>query len=167
MIFVLLITITYSACSQRCFVVISKEIEKKCTGGKGKWNGTSFNELRTKLYNEGRLNFINSNLDTLYLLESYEIESGTYVSRIWNKNGFLNYTYTKGNFSFDQQQLFTNFTVQLVQKWDTATIKKEESVNAISLPEKYINATRVFMVKKKTKINCIKFKEFFKLERDR
>ncbi|WP_332001478.1 hypothetical protein [Chitinophaga sp.] len=146
---------------------MSKEIEKRCTGVKGKWKGTTFHELRTKLYNEGKLNFISSDFDTLYLLESYEIESGTYVSRIWNEKGSFNYTYNRNSFSFDQQKLFTDYTVQLVQKWDTATIRREESVNASSLPEKYINATRVFIANTKVKIECIKFKEFFKLERDR
>ena len=132
-LFVLLIIFTsFSSCSQKGFVSISKQIEKRCTDVKGKWKGTTFHELRTKLYNEGRLNFVNSDFDTLYLLESYEVESGTYVSRIWNKNDVLNYTYNRGNFSFDQQKWFTDYTVQLVQKWDTATIRKEENVNAIS-----------------------------------
>ena len=156
-----------SSCSQKGFVSVSKKIEKRCTGVKGKWKGTSFHELRTKLYNEGKLNFIHPDFDTLYILESYEIESGTYVSRIWNKKDVLSYTYNKNSFSFDQQKLFTDYTVQLVQNWDTATIRKEESMNASSLPEKYINATRVFIANTKAKIECIKFKEFFKLERDR
>ena len=166
-LFVSLIIFTSSSCSQKGFVSVSKKIEKECTSVKRKWKGTSFHELRTKLYNEGRLNFINSDFDTLYILESYEIESGTYVSRIWNKKDVLNYTYSRNSFSFDQQKLFTDYTIQLVQNWDTATIRKEENVNANSLPEKYINATRVFIANAKAKIECIKFKEFFKLERDR
>jgi hypothetical protein len=166
-LFVSLIIFISPSCSQKGFIRVSKKIEKECTSVKGRRKGTSFHELRTKLYNEGKLNFINSNADTLYILETYEIESGTYLSSIWNRKDVLNYTYNRNIFSFDQQKLFTNYTVQLVQNWDTATIRKEESVNANSLPERYIYATRVSIANAKTKIECIKFREFFKLERDR
>jgi len=156
----------FCSCSPKGFVSISKEVEKKCVGKKGKWKGESFHSLRTKLYNDRKLNFISFNFDTLYILESYEIESGTYVGRIWNRKNALNYTYDKNSFSFNQQKLFTDYTIQLVQNWDTAAIRMEESVNANKLPEKYINGTKVLIANKKAEIECIKFKEFFKLERD-
>lgn len=165
-LFVLLVFV-FSSCSHKGFVSVSKKIEKRCVAVKGKWKGTSFHELRTKLYNEGKLNFINADLDTLYILESYEFQSGTFISRIWNRKDALNYTYNRNTFSFDQQKFFTDYTVQLVRNWDTTAIRKEESINASSLPERYINATLVFIENKKTRIQCIKFKEFFKLERDR
>lgn len=161
------VSLVFFSCTPKDFISISKQIEKKCVGEKGKWKGESFHNLRTKLYNEGKLNFINSDFDTLYILEVYEIESGTYTGRIWNKKGALNFTYNKNNFSFDQQNLFTAYTIQLVQSWDTAAIRMEEKINAGSLPEKYINGTRVFISDTKTQIGCIKFKSFFKLERDR
>lgn len=157
----------FFSCIPKGFISISKQVEKKCVGEKSKWEGESFHNLRIKLYNEGRLNFINSDFDTLYILETYEIESGTYIGRIWNRKGSLNYTYSKNIFSFDQQKLFTSCTVQLVQSWDTAAIRMEEKINASSLPEKYINGTKVFIANTKTQIECMKFKEFFKLERDR
>ncbi len=159
-----LVIFTFS-CTQKGFSVISKNIERKCTDGN--WKGISFHELRTKLYNKGRLNFVSSDNDTLFVLESYEIESGTYFSRIWNAKADLNYSYNNNSFSFDQPKLFTDYTLQLVQNWDTATIRNEESLNARSIPVKYINATRISIVNKEVFIECIKFKEFFKLERDR
>lgn len=163
----IVLTFTFFSCTPKGFKSVSKQVEKKCIGERNKWGGESFHSLRTKLYNDGKLNFINFDFDTLYILESYEIESGNYMGRIWNRRGTLNYTYNKNSFSFDQQKLFTNHTVQLIQNWDTAAIRNEESINANKLPEKNINATRVFITNKKSEIECIKFKEFFKLERDR
>lgn len=160
------VSVVIFSCTTKGFISISKQVEKKCVGEKGKWKGESFHNLRTKLYSEGKLNFINSDFDTLYLLEAYEIESGTYSGRIWNRKGALNYTCNKNIFSFDQQKLFTAYTIQLVQTWDTTAIRIEEKINATSLPEKYINGTRVFIINTKTQIECIKFKEFFELERD-
>jgi hypothetical protein len=161
------VVVTFFSCTPKGFISISEQVEKKSIGKRDIWKGESFHDLRTKLYRDGRLNFISSDFDTLYILESYESESGTYIGRIWNKDDALNYTYNRNSFSFDQQKLFTDYTVRLVQNWDTTEIRKEESMNANNLPEKYINATRVFIANAKTKIQCIKFKEFFKLERDR
>jgi hypothetical protein len=160
--FFIIISVIFFSCTPQEFISISKQIEKKCVGEKSKWKGESFHKLRTKLYNEGKLNFINSNLDTLYLLETYEIESGTYMGRIWNKKDALNYSYSKNIFSFDQKMIFTSYTVQLVQNWDIASILNEEKINAYRLPEKYINGTKVFIANKKIRIECIKFKDFFK-----
>ena len=161
------VAVVFVSCTPKGFISVSKQVEKKCVGEKGKWKAESFHSLRTKLYNEGKLNFINSDFDTLYILETYEIESGTYAGRIWNRKDALNYTYNKNSFSFNQQKLFTDYTVQLIQNWDTVGIRMEGNINATNLPEKYINGTRVFIANAKTGIECIKFKEFFKLERDR
>jgi hypothetical protein len=163
----LLLVFFLSSCSQRGFVSLSKKIENECTSVKRKWAGTTFHELRAKLYNEGMLNFMNADMDTLYIMERYDIESATFSGRIWNRKGVLNYTYDRRSFSFDEQKLFTDYTVQLVQDWNTVVIRMEESTNAHSIPEHNINASRVFITKGKNRIDCILFKEFFKLERDR
>jgi hypothetical protein len=102
-----------SSCSQKGFVSISKKIEKECTNVKGKWKGTTFHDLRTKLYSEGKLNFIKTDLDTLYILESYEIQDATCSGRIWNSKGVANYTYNRGVFTFEEEKLFTDYTVSL------------------------------------------------------
>jgi hypothetical protein len=166
-LFITLLVVFFSCTTPKGFISVSKQVEKKCGGERNKWKGETFHSLRTKLYNEGKLNFINPDFDTLYILETYEIESGVYTGRIWNRKGALNYNYYKNNFSFDQQNLFTAYTVQLIQNWDTSAIRMEESMNANNLPEKYIDGTKVHIVKTKTQIECIKFKEFFKLGRDR
>ena len=155
------------SCSPKGFLTISKQIELRCESKDNTWSGVSFHSLRTKLHNEGKLNFINIDLDTLYLLESYEIENGTYIGRIWNAKSSINYAYTKNNFSYNSTKLYTEYTVNLIQKWDTLRIRKEETENANSLHEKYINGARIFISKGNAQIECITFKEFFNLERDR
>ena len=167
--FALFISIIFaiSSCYPKRFVSISKKIEKNCSSLKGKWRGTTFHDLRTELYNQGKLNFINWNNDTVFILESYELQSGTYNGRIWNKADTISYTYYKNTFSFDPQQLFTDYTIHLVQDWDTTSIRTEENANAIHTPEQNIYATRVLITPSNTRIECIRFKAFFKLERDR
>ncbi|MBE2230456.1 MAG: hypothetical protein IAE96_07440 [Chitinophagaceae bacterium] len=154
------------SCTPKCFVNISKKIQEECIGNTN-WTGVSFQDLRIKLYHEGKLDFLHNGFDTLYILESYEIESGGYLGRIWSSKGVLNYTYNKSGFSFDHQRLFTDYTAQLIQNWDTTAIRAEEKINANKLPEKYIYGVRVIRWDKKLQIECIRFKEFFKLERDR
>ena len=165
-LFISIMVCIFFPCASQNFISISKQVEKKCIG-KSNWKGQSFHDLRTRLYNEGRLGFVSSDFDTLYILESYEIESGSYTGKIWNRKGDLNYIYNKNSFQFDQQKLFTDYTIQLIQRWDTATVRTEESLNTKSISEKYITGIKVIMENQKIRIDCIKFKEFFNLERDR
>lgn len=154
-----------SSCSAQNFVATSKKVEKTCAN-KSVWKGKTFHNLRTELYNDGRIAFVESMLDTLYILESYAIEAGDYTGKIWNSKGSLSYNYLKGRFNYPDK-VFTDYTVRLVETWDTASIRKEEIENATSLPEKWIKATRIINQSGKVKIDCINFREFFKLERDR
>ena len=158
---------SFISCTPKGFVSVSKDVEEKCISPRNKWKGRSFHSLRVRLYDEGKLDFINSALDTLYMLETYEVESGTYAGRIWNSKNAINYTFVNNKFTFDKQDRFTAYTVRLVQNWDTAAIRKEESMNANMLPENYVNGTRVFIERTRAVVECVKFKEFFSLERDR
>lgn len=155
------------SCATDEFLKISRKAELTCVSSKAKLKGKSFNNLRIQLYKCGKLNFINTALDTIYILESYDIENGIFASKIWNRVNDLNYTYSKNKFNFDQKMLFTDYTVKLIQNWDTTDIRKEEALNAHLIPEKYLTGIKIVFSKKHSVIECIKFKEFFKIERDR
>jgi len=126
-----------------------------------------FHDLWIKLYNDGKLDFLNKGFDTLYLLESYDVESGSYLGTIWNGKGTLNYSYNRGTFKVEPQHPFTAYTIQLIEKWDTVTLRNEERINAVKLPERNISGVRVIKQGTKMSIDCIGFKEFFRLDRDR
>lgn len=165
--YIIAIVVLLGSCSMKNFLSISKKIDKNCTIKKNNWKGDSFHEIRRRLFKEGKLNFINPVNDTLFFLESYELESGVYFGRIWNKKGVASYTYKMGVFDFEMQPLFTDYTIRLIEDWNVSKIRNEESLNANSIPEKYINATRVIIKDKEDWVECLAFKEFFKPERDR
>jgi len=165
LILILSVVFIFYSCSNQKFIVISKKIENKCEKNKS-WKGETFHDLRSKLYKEGKFDSILSKLDTLYILETYDIESGQYVCEMWNEQDTINFTYNNKQFNFDQNKYFTRYTIELTQRWDTTTIREEEKGNANLIPEMWIKAIRV-TASKAIKIDCISFRQFFSLDRDR
>ena len=165
----LIVTATFAffSCNSQGFLSISKQVEKRCVEIKSSWKGKSFHDIRVLLYTHGKLDFVSSGFDTLYILENYEVVNGNYHSTIWNRKGSLSYTYNKGNFDFFEENMYTNYTVQLFEKWDTATIRIEEKLNGNMQPRQYIIGARIVQENNKVKIDCIKFKDFFNSQRDR
>ena len=156
-----------SSCSTPDFISTSRKVEDKCVRKVSKWKGETFHDLRTKLYKMGRLNFINNKKDTLFFLESYEVEGGVYFGRIWNRKGKVEYKYNRGEFDFDNAKAFTNFMIDVVQRWDTVQIRNEERLNGNQLPERSVKAVKIINDSSRVKFDCILFKNFFQLERDR
>lgn len=125
-----------------------------------------FNDIRMKLIESDHLNDF-QNCDTLFFLETYEYESGTFYGRIWNLKTSLDYTYHQGKFSFGKNDVFTSYACELVEKWDIKTIRKEEKENSTMINPFFINGSRVILKENKIKVDCIGFDEFFLLERDK
>ncbi|HEY0065717.1 MAG TPA: hypothetical protein VGB46_00090 [Flavisolibacter sp.] len=155
-----------TSCSAQGFIKASRQVHNSCAKAKAGKNTETYHSVRAKLHESGKLSFTEPGFDTLFLLEKYEIETGKYIGRIWNRGGSVSYEYSRGKFSY-RENLFTGHTVYLVEKWDTLSIRKEETENATIMPERRINAARVINHKGKLKIDCMSFREFFKLERDR
>lgn len=168
LVFVIIGFFFISSCCSQKFVDISKKIDSQCSVRKNTWNGETFHQIRQKLFDMGKLGFININsaIDTIYLLQTYEVETGNYIGMIWNRNGQVSFVYNKGVFDFSTSKLFTKYTQQLIQQWDLKKIRDEEKLNALTLPEKIVNGFRVIVNKSASEVNCITFKEFFDLKRD-
>lgn len=112
-----------------------------------------------------KLNFINYGNDTVYYIESYYIETGTTYSAIWTNNGKIEYkgqgkTVEIGN-DFFIKRLYT-----LIEKWDTATIKIEEKKSINMLGRGTIVGAKILLEKDKVNIQCVKFLEFFDVQKD-
>ncbi len=104
--------------------------------------------------------------DTLYIIETYDIQTYVFYTSIWSKKNELNYSYHFGSFIFNNEIICTKYTKVLIEKWDLSSIMYEETNNStMTSPFHYI-CTRVIYNSNGYDIDCIKFKEFFLLERD-
>lgn len=124
-----------------------------------------FKNTRDKLALIKQYSFFND-FDTLFILESFDIESGTYYGKIWNKEQDIEYSYFKNNFNFDRHQIYSKYMVKLVSEWNLKEISKEEENSHLTSPL-LIYASRIVSTHKKIKVDCTVFKEFYNLQRDR
>ena len=162
-----LLTLLLSACKMDSFSVMSKKMEVSCSVKNSAWKGKTFHDVRMQVFKSGRLNALIRDIDTLHALQSYDIQSGTYSVMIWTSKRSLSYTYNRGVLNYDEPNLFTKKTVELIQKWDIASIREEEAINANEIPEEHITGIELTRKDNRTEVRCIGFKRFFNLQRDR
>ena len=153
-------------CKSQSHIVISNDIYKI---QKSEFGDNIFIEAlknyRTQSHWLDKLEHSNKN-DTVYILELPGMQ-GNYDFTFWNKVDTISYTNETGAFELVKKPLFTKEMMQLVSDWDIKGIKEEENVNSNLLPNETIYATKVIFFNEKYKIDCISFKNFFNLERDR
>ena len=153
------------SCSSQSFPQLSKQLEKSCARVSNSKIMT-FHDIRMKLYESGKLDFINYKQDTLFILESYDIQDGSCRGRLWNRKGHIQYNYyPKSGFNFNEDKMFTKYTIELVQRWDTVSIREEERLYSNITPIYFIYSSRVIF-SDLPRIDCLKFKEFFNSKRD-
>lgn len=163
---ILLISYSINGMSQS-FNSISKKISKyEFSTGLRKVKKDYFFHIRKQLNSLDKLDFITKS-DTLFLLESYSVENGNFYGLVWNAFDKVGYIYNNKKFEFDVSKIFTDYTRELVQGWDTTSIRQEERTNSTMTNPRNIYATRVIKSKDVLKIDCIMFKEFFLIDRDR
>lgn len=154
-------------CSKKAFSKISREIsmqQKKTRIRSGVKD--YYHEIRMKLWETGKLDFC-CKADTFFLLESYDIENGNFYCQIWNTKNKVTYTYNRGNFVFDSIGVYSRYTIEIIQAWDINAIRYEEKTNSRFTNPLTINGSRVTNSGGDIKVDCITFKQFFLLERDR
>ena len=162
LLFCISMSIGFFSCSSQNFSRLSKQLDKKCVPNS---RSTTFHDIRLKLYDSGKLNFINYKQDTVFIMESHDIQ-GSYRGRIWNKNGLVQYEYGRETgIDFKNENVFTDYTIQLVQRWDTLAIREEEKLYSIYLPIIFVNSMRI-IISDKPIIDCFRFQEFFNIKRD-
>lgn len=146
---------------------ILKEIAKLQKNKKDELGiGKRFNQTRKMLNESDSLSFINQRVDTVFLLEMYDMETGISYGSIWNKCKTQNYTYYYGGaLEFKPDNLFTKYIKKLVSVWDIDSIRKEDIDGNKPISPSRIHATRI-IIGKKNRIDMISFDEFFNFERD-
>ena len=154
--------------SQDIFKEISLQISECQTKEGIRCKGEDYyNNVRIKLVESGMLSLFDK-VDTLYFLETYDIESGKYYGEIWNsENKCLTFIFNQGKFVFNGPSIFTAYTKKLIEEWDLPTIRLEEKTNSTMINPLLILGSRVINLNEIFRVDCIKFKEFFLLERDR
>jgi hypothetical protein len=163
---IIIVISLHSSCISQTFTQLSKKLQEKSTKAQVKPTTITFHDLRVKLFDSGKLNFVNFNEDTLYLLETYDIQSGGYHGRIWNKNNYIQYVYFyNSGFNYYEKTMFTEFTIDLIQRWDIDGIREEERLNSGWTPVYLIYGSRIIF-SNKPKIDYLKFKRFFNSKRD-
>ena len=163
-IFVLLVSIS---CGSQNFSKLSKKVSTRQEDKTGTSKGYTFHQIRKKLFREKESGLLKKDFDTLYLLETFSIESGTYYGKIWSKNDSMSYSYATGKFNFINQNRFTLYTCYLVTKWDTLSIRYEEKKYSDMIPNYTIYASMIIKKNNSFEIKTLMFKEFFKVDRDR
>lgn len=155
-----------TGCQVARFSKLSKQISRcqlKTTLRKTNFNVA--HEVRLELFHLGKLYFFNKS-DTLFIVESSDLQSGEIFGQIWNSHSEIKYSKINTEFSFKESRLFTGYMLNLINKWDTLELKKEGEKSNI-FPNNSIYATRIVFIDGKTKIDCISFKDFYNPERDR
>lgn len=114
----------------------------------------TFSDIRKKMFQVKSFNF-SSDVDTLFTLDFYELESGTTHSRIWGRNDTVNYSYRSRQFQFSGTSFFTSKTCQIVGAWDTSSMASiTKSHNNLDT----IFAQRIIIEKGDCKFDLFKFK---------
>lgn len=116
------------------------------------------NKIRKDLYKQHVLNFINLNMDTVYMINLWEYESGFIYGKIWNRKGNVNYSYGQANLQIKNDNYpFKEETIDLIGTWDKSKIKESQS-KAIVLPSYTIEAIRVILKDQKVLIDTLSIK---------
>ena len=168
---IFLLTIVLSqllnGCNAQSFLKISKALSKKQKDKSGTLKGFTFHQIREKLMGLKEAEFLNSEFDTLFLLEKFSLESGTYYGKIWSKHESISYSYSNNVFDFTNKSIFTNYTSFLIGKWDTIGIREQEKKYSDMIPQHIIFASFINKNGSSYDIQTINFKEFFNIDRDR
>jgi hypothetical protein len=162
-----LLALLFSACKTDRFSTMSSKMEVSCSDKESAWKGKTFHDIRMQVFKSGRLNSLLRDIDTLRTIQSYAIESGTYSVMIWTSKGSLSYTYNRGVLNYDEPNLYTKKTVELIQNWDTAGIRDEERINVHEIPEQHITGIELTRKGNRSQVRCIRFRKFYNLRRDR
>lgn len=144
--------------SQVSSKITDKQLKKKVIEKK---NAIAFYEnIRNKVIAKDSLNFVES-CDTIFFLETYDIETGISYGRIWSSRKAISYEYFKDELTFREISFFDVETLKLVQTWDINSIRNYESKYSTMISPLTIYATRVILNRGKIDVECLKFDEIF------
>jgi hypothetical protein len=162
-VYFFLLPIVMIGCS-KSFKAVSLAVEKRQSIGKN--DIMTFHDVRLKLYRTGKLDFL-KDADTVFMLESFNVEEATFYGKIWTTKDSVQYMYRNNDFVFNTQAPFTTYMCQLINKWDTLAIRENEKLYSNIIPAQWIYGTKITHYKSSPEIYTIRFGRFLKIDRDR
>ncbi|SHE76836.1 hypothetical protein [Pedobacter caeni] len=123
-------------------------------------------KARTKVYKTSQAEFLKKEMDTLFLLESYDPQYASVNATITDRKNRISYKYVKNKLILLERSAFTDYEIKLVLKWDTLEIRKESKLNGNLLGGTIVNASRCYRKDGNWVIENIYFSDFFDLKRD-
>jgi len=121
----------------------------------------AFYRIRKELSVQGKLDFLNCEADTIWILESRNYDPGDYFGRIWNRKGCVAYNWN-GKIDFDHYWPFDAEASMLVEKWDTLALKKKGSEQYPPANWPKMQAIRVRKQPGHLQIDYFSYREFYK-----
>lgn len=119
-------------------------------------------EQRNKVNEE--FDFINYSTDTVYFLQSLDIQNGRIFESVWNSKKMISYV-IQGS----EIEIVPNDPLrvhELIGEWDIASIRKEEKEHGGLLGGASMRGMRVILEQGEIQMDCIAFQEFFDMLKD-
>jgi hypothetical protein len=146
-----------SGSEAQSFARVSKKIDECGQLNKSSWKGETFDDLRMKLRKQGLLKFIDFK-DTLFILQTYSIESGAYSCRLWSRKGKLSFRYLAREFTILVNDNFPDEVVGLVTNWTSSSLLRLSQMDDQKLDAEWIKAIIVTCKRRKVEIKCHSFR---------
>ncbi len=100
----------------------------------------------------------NPQQDTIYIMELYGIIGELSVT-IWNKSSSI--SYEDQSLNKTNEPKFDNYMMRLVESWNIEKLINEGESHGL-LPQYWIYVSRVMIKNNRVKIECNRFKDFYK-----
>ncbi|WP_367916676.1 hypothetical protein [Leadbetterella sp. DM7] len=166
---VIFMCIVLGACSSTKTISDFESFSKQLHRSQKKQKCGFYSDLTYKSRNEikDRFSFVDFNLklDTVFILESYNLESGSLYQSVWTKKKKVEYKIQNGQVEIVSNPFITRL-YPLIEKWDIFTIKKEEEKYGKLLGSSQMIGARIVIANGHFQMDCIKFQEFFDPKKD-
>jgi hypothetical protein len=119
-------------------------------------------EQRSKINEE--FDFIDYSADTVFILQSLDIQYSRIYESVWNNNKMISYV-----IHGSEIEIVPNDPLRvhkLIEEWDIASIRNEESEHGGLLGGASMRGIRVIIEQDEIRMDCIAFQEFFDMSKD-
>lgn len=108
-----------------------------------------------------RLDFLDYENDTVYLIQEYNIQTGEFYVSIWSDKSQVEYKKNGQKVQFTEDLIFPKYYYSLIRGWDIEKIKKYENQYGDNFGANPVKAYKIRIDKGKLEVNCISFSSFF------
>lgn len=165
-----LVGLFLSGCCSTPLIKISRELGKIQGDNTGIYKKKTFHDVRKLVIEDGRKDFFDLyDSDTLFIIESFSIETGNYYGQLIKRGNVLGYLANMFNdqISYKTENIFSKYKIQLVKSWDTTAIREDEEKFPISNHVHSIYASRIIKEGDVLRYDVFKFMDFFNPEQER